>query len=126
MARRKSRSSAETSAARTPRRSAPPEDRRAEAVTVAWMLAAVATLAAQLVALTARLVAGGAAAAAAPPVARILPGWFLICAFMTGLVCLVLTPIVYRVRRVPPPWPVTAGVIVISLTPLAALLLLAR
>lgn len=127
MARRKS-PSARAPATRSPakRRPAPPaEERSAEAATIAWMLAAVATLAAQLVALAARLAAWGVPGEEIPPVARILPGWFLLCAVVTGGLCLLLTPLVYRVRRSPPPWPVTVGVIIISLTPLVAVGLLA-
>jgi hypothetical protein len=82
-----------------------------------WMLTAVATLAAQLVAVAARVAQVFFTAPDAPPVARILPSWFLFCAAVTGLVCLTLTPIVYVMRRRPPPTPVTIATIVICLFP---------
>ncbi|SRR5690606_17112269 len=100
------------------------EERSAEAATVAWMLAAVATLASQLVALAARIAAWGTEPQELSQAASILPGWFLLCAVLTGLVCLALTPVVYRLRKRRPPLPVTIGAVVISLTPLVVLLVL--
>jgi hypothetical protein len=81
------------------------------------MLSAVATLAAQLVAGVARLVTwiGGEGV---PPVAKILPAWFLFCAVLTGLLCLLLTPLVYRLRRVKPPRSITITALAIGVAPL--------
>jgi hypothetical protein len=82
-----------------------------------WMLTAVATLAAQLVALTAQAIQFLFAPEDAPAVARILPNWFLFCAAVTGMVCLGVTPIVYLIRRRPPPTAITVATIIICLIP---------
>lgn len=93
----------------------PAEDRRAEAITVLWMLAAVATLAAEAVSLGSRalLWLAGAAGVIGP----IVPAWFALCALVTGTVCLLLTPVVWAVRRQKPPYSVVVTAVAISLLP---------
>lgn len=113
---------------RTVARPAPPpretgEDRRADAVTVIWMLTAVATLAAVAVAGIARLFVLAQGAAGLAPLARVLPGWFLFCGTVTGLLCLALTPVVYAVRKTKPPRSVTIVAVVIGILPLLVLVI---
>jgi hypothetical protein len=99
------------------------EERRAEAITVIWMLTAVATLAAETVTLVARAVMWlFADADQLPVVARILPGWFLLCATLTGLLSLALMPVVYYTRRTPPPLSISIAVAVIGLAPLVIMI----
>jgi hypothetical protein len=104
------------------------ESRAAVALTVVWMLACMSTAVGSFVVLALRLLM------LAFPVAgvRIHPldqatGVLLFVAVVTGVTCLVLTPLVYRVRIIPPPRPVTVGAVAIGLAPivLAALLALA-
>src|SRR5262245_55328359 len=79
------------------------EERFADALTIIWMLSAVATLAAQMVAGLARALVLFTGEETPQMVARILPGWFLLCSLITGIVCLILTPLAYFVRRTKPP-----------------------
>ncbi len=53
-----------------------------------------------------------------------LPGMILFVAIITGIICLVLAPVVYRVRRVPPPRSVTIFAVAVGLTPMATWLVL--
>ena len=106
------------------------ESRVAEVVTVFWMLTTLATLLAYLGALAA-LVA-----------LRIMPdqldgemAWFvgmaallssllMIIAAVTGLICLLFTPVVYRLRRTSPPATITAFAVIISCIPIITIALL--
>ena len=47
------------------------------------------------------------------------PNLMLFTAATTGFVCLTLTPLVYRFRRVPPPTAVTVLAVTVSVVPLA-------
>jgi hypothetical protein len=100
----------------------PGESRAAEALTSIWMLSAVNTFVAQAVWIGLRFYIR--ANAVAQPVA-LLAGLLLLIAAVLSLVVLVLTPIVYRVRRVRPPAVVTLLAVVIALGPWAALAVLA-
>ena len=77
----------------------------------------MATFGAELVGGFFRVILG----AAESPTATLLllPQVMLFAATATGLVCLVLTPIVYRLRRVPPPSNVTALAVTIAVIPFA-------
>ena len=92
------------------------EERYAEAITVLWMLAAVATLAAELVSLGSRALLASTDRAAGM-IGPIVPRWFAFCALVTGTVCLLLTPLAWWVRRQKPPLSVTALAVAISLLP---------
>jgi hypothetical protein len=102
------------------------ESRGSVAVTVAWML----TLFLSGVAL---LIAGLAFVAAlsftlAPAVEKNvvrLAGLMTLIAAVTGLLCLVLTVVVYRVRRDPPPIAITVAAVVVGVFPISLLLFLA-
>lgn len=79
--------------------------RAAEATTVGWMLALLATLIAEL------LVLGGVVLvwvspreSEAPGFLELIPGALGFTALVTGAVTLVLTPIVRRLRSDPPPF----------------------
>lgn len=100
-----------------PKGSAAVEDSRAEVVTVAWMLATLATLGAEVVGGVIRFVLSRLETAPASLLA--FPNLMLFTAAVTGVVCLSLTPIVYRLRRVPPPTAVTVLSITVALLPLA-------
>ena len=93
------------------------EDRRGDVVTVAWMLTMVATLGAELVGAALRVLVG--LMHSPPPTWQALPGLMLFTAAVTGLICLSLTPAVYRFRRVPPPTAITALAVSVSVLPLA-------
>ncbi len=53
------------------------------------------------------------------PPFSLFPGVMLFAAGVTGVVCLCLTPLVYRLRRVSPPTSVTALAITVSVLPIA-------
>lgn len=98
------------------------EDRRGEAVTVAWMLTMLATTASNALALvTALIMPALAANAERPGLALLLPRILLFIAAVTGAVCVVLTPLVYRFRRTPPPEAITAFGLIISVLPVLIL-----
>ncbi len=103
------------------RRTIPAEERSAEAITVLWMLTAVACLAAQMV-------AWGTGALRAwssswqQIIGPLVPGWFSFCALVTATICLILTPVVWYVRRVKPPMSILLPVIVIGIVPWAVAL----
>lgn len=95
--------------------SLPVEDRRSEAVTVAWTLSIIATLGAEIV--------GGVSLIAtanwnAGETRSPLPALMLFIAFVTGVVCLLLTPLVHRFRRTPPPAPIRYVAVTASVLPI--------
>ena len=104
----------------------PSEERRAEVATVVWMLTALFTSAAETLGLVVRLFFAFNPEPASPesiaPLA-LLPGIALFGGLITGAICLVLTPVVYRLRRTPPPIMVTIFAVLVSLLPPATLLL---
>ena len=93
------------------------EDRRAEVVTVAWMLCVLATLLAEIAGGAMRLVFGSSPDL--PLTVRVLPDLLLLSALLTGLVSLILLLLAYRLRRTRPPSVVTAFSAVVALIPLA-------
>lgn len=100
------------------------EGRRAEAVTVAWMLTMLATTAADVLAalmftLLPLLFAEAGKEAGMSPL--VFPRLLLLIAALTGTVCVMLTPFVYRFRRVPPPPSITAYGLIASIAPVVGL-----
>lgn len=100
------------------------EDRRAEAVTVAWMLTMLATtvadaLSALMFAVLPALFAEAGQAEGMSPL--VFPRLLLLIAAFTGAACVCLTPFVYRFRRTPPPPSISAFGMVISIVPVVAL-----
>jgi hypothetical protein len=87
-----------------------------EALTVFWMLSALATFIAEMVAAAALLATklwpdGNASLAA------LLPGVMLFTALVTGAIGLVLTPLVLRLRHVPPPRGIVVAAVIIGASP---------
>ena len=93
------------------------EDRSAEIVTVGWMLSVMATLSAEVVGALVRTVV--AYTTAAPTSLKLFPNVMLFAAGVTGVVCLCLTPLVYRLRRRPPPTAITVLAVTVSVVPIA-------
>jgi hypothetical protein len=95
----------------------PGESRTAEAVTVAWTLCLLATLVAEAGALLSRaylvLFSG-------PLWLQVLSGVLLFVALVAGLVTLALTPMTWRLRRVPPPRAIVVVAVAAGLMPLVA------
>ncbi|MCA9120777.1 MAG: hypothetical protein H6822_32445 [Planctomycetaceae bacterium] len=92
------------------------EDTRAEILTVAWMLSAMATLGAEVVGGILRIVL--IAVETAPSSLLAFPRFLLFTATITGIVCLCLTPLVYRYRHAPPPTAVAVLAVTVSVLPL--------
>jgi hypothetical protein len=103
----------------------PPEDRRAEAATIAWMLCTLFTFCAEAVGLISKIVLSSSGGDPDQPLSpwRLLPDVTLFMGLVTGTVVLVLTPVVYRLRRTPPPESIGFVAVLIGLTPLATLLI---
>lgn len=95
------------------------------ALTVAWMLSCLST-AVGLVVVAALWSIAWIAPTAGPqhPLARIA-AVLLAVAAITGLVCLLLTPIVLAVRQVRPPRAIVIAAVVIGLLPVALILAVA-
>ena len=76
------------------------ESQSSKAVTIVWSLSVVMVLACTLMAVAARLLLWALPNADKLPV---LEAFALFAACVVGVVSLVLLPVVYRVRRIPPP-----------------------
>lgn len=94
------------------------ENRAAEAVTTAWVLTMMTTLAAELVGVVAWALQPEAAETRWPVALVALPGLMWFIALVTGLLFLTLTLPVYRLRWRRPPPSFTALGIVASALPL--------
>jgi hypothetical protein len=101
------------------------ESRASVAVTVAWMLtlliSGIALFVAGIIFVVTQTVA------LAPVASRnlaALEGLLTIIAAITGLLCLVLTVVVYRVRREPPPIAITVAAVIAGVLPMALLVFL--
>lgn len=101
------------------------ESRGAVALTVVWMLTCLSTAAGMAVVLAFRLLilTLPVAARGTHPLARIA-GVLLFVAMMTGGLCLLLTPLVYRAREIAPPRAITIGALLIALSPLVTIIVL--
>jgi hypothetical protein len=101
------------------------ESRSAVALTVVWMLTCMSTAVGCFVVLALRLLMLALPVAAG----RVHPlnqaaGVLLFVAITTGVLCLALTLLIYRVRAVPPPRPITIGAVAIGIAPIVLLVLL--
>jgi hypothetical protein len=98
------------------------ESRPAVALTVVWMLTCTSTAAGLIVVLALRLLMLllPAARGGAHPLASVA-GMLLLVSLTTGVVCLLLTPLAYRVRRDPPPRAITIAAILIGLAPIVTI-----
>jgi integral membrane sensor domain MASE1 len=100
------------------------ETRSADAATVAWTLSAMATLGALALRWLVKLIINSTNDPKDLPEATLfIPGLMLFAALISGIIAVSLTPLVYRLRKISPPWQVTAGIGVIGLVPLALLAL---
>ena len=104
----------------------PAESSAAEAITVFWLLAALAALVAELGGLAAQGVSllAGEAAAEVQQLAAMFGGILLGIAVISGSACLIATPIVLRWRRLRPTHGLTVFVCVVAVLPWAALVLM--
>ena len=101
------------------------ESREAEAVTVAWMLSFLATIAAQFAGFVAWVVLVLNENPNEPaPAAAFLPGLLLVSAIVTGTICLILTPFVYKMRKQKPPRLITFTVVLVGLMGYATAMLI--
>jgi hypothetical protein len=100
------------------------DNRVAEAITVAWMLATVATLMAELVGLISFAVVAWIGAKELPAGALVLPWVMWVSAIVTGILGLVLGAIASRIRAVPAPVSVAIVSAVIGILPILGLLIL--
>ena len=98
--------------------------RTVEATTVAWMLSVLATIVAELLAVGGViLVALVPRASESPGLLGMIPGSLGFSALVTGALSLILTPVVRRMRDVPPPRPIVATALVVGGIPWFLLLL---
>ena len=80
------------------------ESRASVAVTVAWMLSLLVTLAANAIAVPAAIIAKAGPAPAETGISTAhVADLFLFVGLITGLLTAGLVPVVYRVREIPPP-----------------------
>lgn len=101
------------------------EPRGSVAVTVSWMLTLLATGGALLIGAATFLLAHSLEIPRQQNnLLLILPGLMLISAAVTGVLCLLLTVVVYRVRRDPPPIAITVAAVFVGCLPLATILVL--
>ncbi len=102
------------------------ESRGSVAITVSWMLTLFATSGALLLAALSFLLTRWLQIPARPAnVLTMLPGLMTVIAAVVGILCLILTVAVYRVRRDAPPITITVAAVFVSSVPLAIILLLA-
>jgi hypothetical protein len=101
------------------------ESRAAVAVTVAWMLACTSTVVGMFVVLAFQflMIAFPVAGGRDHPLGRIA-GVLHFVALITGIACLALTPLVYRIRGTPPPRAITVGAVMIGVSPMVLLVVL--
>lgn len=101
------------------------EDRTTVALTVAWMLALLCSLSAELASLTVLVVARPVPPVEGrPQLAAALAGGLLLAALVTGAACLLLTPIVWRLRKSKPPLAVGMAAVLVGLAPMITLVIL--
>lgn len=92
----------------------------ADAATVAWTLATSTALLCDLAAVAGHLIAVNRPDAPGPAMFREL---MLFSAAVSGLATLILTPLVYRVRRTPPPTGFTIFAVCVAVAPMLAIAL---
>lgn len=96
------------------------ESRAADAVTIAWSLTVMMTLVCQLGAMGTNWYVqydGGAERI------EVLSGLLLFSALVLGAISLLLMPVVWRSRRVPPPRAIAIFAVVVAAAPLLTLML---
>jgi hypothetical protein len=101
-------------------RGAPPESRASEAITVAWTVTVTTLVICELFCLSALVVRHFVHDAQG---VRTIVGLSQFCALVLAFASLALLPVVYRVRRVPPPLPLAVFALIAAGVPLAVVLL---
>lgn len=99
------------------------ETRGAEALTVALILSAMATLLAEVVAVIAQIAMLSEPQWRTIEWLQALPRIMLMVAAVTGVICLILNPVVSRLRQVKLPLSVTVAITIMAVTPWLTLLL---
>ena len=100
------------------------ESRQSVAVTVAWMLSLLVTLAAELIAIPATIISKTHPQPAGQGMSKAFDAdLFLFLALVIGLITMALVPLVYRVRAIPPPKSVTIAAFVVGSVPPFTILL---
>jgi hypothetical protein len=97
---------------------APAETQAAVAATVAWTVATTMGFACNIVAIGAHLFAGANPGQPGPAMFRDM---LLLAGVVTGLVVLSLLPVVYRLRRLPPPTGYAVFAVCVATAPIVAL-----
>jgi hypothetical protein len=101
------------------------EDRRTEAVTVAWMLTVFATFIADIAMVVAHFVVSSLEEATeVPSHLRALPPLLLLIAACAGILCLALIYPTHVFRRDPPPRSITIFAVLVALAPLVTIAVL--
>ncbi|WP_145093957.1 hypothetical protein [Anatilimnocola aggregata] len=101
------------------------ESKASIAVTVSWMLTLLATSGALVAAgICLVLVRTLQLTPQTSQVLSIMPGLMTLISAVTGILCLALTIMVYRVRSDPPPISITFIAVVLGIFPLATLLIM--
>lgn len=95
----------------------PPEDRRSEALTVAWMLCALFAFCAEVGGLIVSILLASSPANESTEPAALLLVVASAISWVAGLLTLLLTPIVYRMRKTPPPAAIILMAMLIGLAP---------
>ena len=94
------------------------ETRQSVAVTVAWMLTLLVTVAAEVIAVPATIISKANPQPPGEGIATVhLADLFLFVSLVTGLVTAGLVPLVYRVRAVPPPQSIIVTALVAGAIP---------
>ena len=94
------------------------ESRASVAVTVAWMLALLATLAAEVIAIPATIISRLNPQPLGEGVTTAhIAELFLFLALVSGLLSAGLVPVVYRVRTIPPPRAIVIAALVAAAVP---------
>ncbi|MBC7854792.1 MAG: hypothetical protein IAF94_15275 [Pirellulaceae bacterium] len=108
----------------SPRRASPAghptdgETRQSVAVTVAWMLTLLVTVAAEMIAVPAVIISQANPQPLGEGVTTAhIADLFLFLALVTSLVCVGLVPLVYRVRPIPPPSAIVVAALVAAAVP---------
>jgi hypothetical protein len=100
----------------------PEEERSSVAVTVAWMLATLACLMSETVWLIGAVWIRMSEGDPSRHPLVIIPDMMRLIAVCTGILALILLPVVLRVRQAPPPRAITGFSIVVAALPLVAVL----
>ncbi len=96
------------------------ESRSSVAVTVGWLLCACATVGAIILMVAARLIYVQSPESMTLVIANV----FTLISVLTGILTMILTVVVVRLRRTPPPAAITWTVLLIGLAPFVSLAIL--